>query len=206
MLLNHEKTAPVNYLENWPEHYYDIKDIDEREALLLQVLNDHPESKEDQRRLLLRRKRYPDKKLPNGVRKDNFIPSWMTILIEGRTNLHFYNRRRIEQEIRRCFTALCVLEDTPDPVLLNEWRQFAHLWITTCVNDRNYQATAFGMFRMKDQTLARKIAAEINEVTRVIPAKFGIEKEVGPFREIMRHAYINMIENGDQYWQDFIGY
>ena len=27
MLLNKEKTPAINYKEDWPTHYYDIKDI-----------------------------------------------------------------------------------------------------------------------------------------------------------------------------------
>ena len=33
-----KKEINLNYLENWPEHYYEIKDINERENILKSIL------------------------------------------------------------------------------------------------------------------------------------------------------------------------
>lgn len=48
-----KKEINLNYLENWPEHYYEIKDINERENILKSYIEKNPDSVDDQNRLQL---------------------------------------------------------------------------------------------------------------------------------------------------------
>ena len=47
-----------NYTENWPEAFYSLRDPNLREARLLQVLSEHPDSAEDKARLYFFRRRF----------------------------------------------------------------------------------------------------------------------------------------------------
>ena len=46
-----------DYMEEWPLHYYEIEDISEREHALTAFLAQHPDSLDDQKRLVLLHKR-----------------------------------------------------------------------------------------------------------------------------------------------------
>lgn len=204
MLLHKEKAPTIDYKANWPAHYYDIPDIDTREKLLLEMVEEYGDA-DDQRRLAILRKRYPVVAQKNAPRKDAFVAAWMNLLIDGRLGTNFLNRKKRERDIRQYFTALGILNDTPDAILLEEWRQFARLWIETCVGDRTYDSTAFGLFHLSDERLGKKIASEIHEVTGLIPARFGLREEVRCFREVMKDTYISMVDEGARYWSEVTG-
>lgn len=204
MLLHKEKAPVIDYKENWPAHYYDITDIDTREKLLLEMVEAKGDV-DDQRRLDILRKRYPATSQKNAPRKDAFVAAWMNLLIDGRLGMNFLNRKKRERDIRQYFTSLCILSDTVDEVLLEEWRQFARLWIETCVGDRTYDSTAFGLFHLSDERLGKKIASEIHEVTGIIPARFGLREELRTFRSVMKETYIAMVDDGARYWSEVTG-
>lgn len=205
MLLNKEKAPTIDYREDWPAHYYEIKDIDEREKLLTEMIDANAGDPGDRRRLEILRKRYPANERTGGKRKDNFVAAWMELLIDGRLGTNFLNRKKRERDIRKHFTTLCVLDEEADSLLLEEWRQFAKLWIETCAGDRTYDSTAFGLFRLGDERLGKKIASEINEVTGLIPARFGLREELSIFRRIMKETYISMVDQGEHYWEEVSG-
>ena len=129
----------------------------------------------------------------------------MGLLIDGRLGTNFLNRKKRARDIRQYFTTLCVLDEEVDEVLLEEWRQFARFWIESCAGDRSYDSTAFGLFRLGDERLGKKIAAEIHEVTSTIPARFGLAEELRAFRRVMKETYIAMVDHGDRYWADVTG-
>lgn len=97
MLLKTNKTVDETaYLENWPAHYYEIKDIDLREKLLKEKLVDNQESTDDKRRLEILERRYAGR-ISGGKRPDHFVGAWMNILIDGRPATTFFNKKRIEK-------------------------------------------------------------------------------------------------------------
>lgn len=220
MLLTNNTSSAPDYRADWPEHYFEIKDIDQREALLREELAQHHRP-EDERRLELLQHRYPSGSYTKQGRTDAFIAAWMMLLIDGRAPVYFFNKKRLNREIRSHLRTLCIPVPEsgassgasgssspdesspfiPDPVLLEEWRDFSVLWLTTCIQDKTYHSLAFGMFSMSDQRLAQKIAREIHEVTCLIPGRFGLAELVKPFHEVMRHAYCTMIENGTALWK-----
>ena len=54
MLLNNEN---VDYLSEWPAHYYEIEDINERERILQLAIEQKLDPALDEKRLLILRKR-----------------------------------------------------------------------------------------------------------------------------------------------------
>ena len=57
MLLNNEN---VDYLSEWPAHYYEIEDINERERILQLAIEQKLDPALDEKRLLILRKRFGD--------------------------------------------------------------------------------------------------------------------------------------------------
>ena len=189
-----------DYMEEWPLHYYEIEDISEREHALTAFLAQHPDSLDDQKRLVLLHKRFGDHTANRG---DRFMAAWMMIQISGNSSVHFLNRKRMEKELRKNLQALCILDFEKDDILVQEWYDFARRFLYSCTSCKSYGSTLFGMFPLKDKTVAAKIASEIDHVTRIIPLTFGLAKECEPFRQIIVDTYIKTIENGQSFWDDY---
>ena len=189
-----------NKMEEWPLHYYEIEDISEREQALTTFLELHPDSLDDQKRLVLLHKRFGDRTESRG---DRFMAAWMMIQISGNSSVHFLNRRHMEKELRKNLEALCILNFEKNDILIQEWCDFARRFLYSCTSCKSYGSTLFGMFPLKDKTVAAKIASEIDHVTRIIPLTFGLAKECEPFRQIVVDTYVKTIEDGQACWDRY---
>ncbi len=204
MLLSHSQKN-IDLQENWPIRFYESKDPQARLAALEARLRADPNNPEEQRRREILLRRFPELKNGKQPERDGFIAAWMMLLIVGRSGVNFLNRKKLKKDIETQLNVLGILNCSTDPALLaREWESFATLWIETCVKDRTYTSTAFGMFHLKDDRLAGKIAAEIDEATRLIPAKFGYEAECADFRAVVIRSFEQRIENGGYYWQKYM--
>ena len=204
MLLSHQQ-KDIDLQEDWPIRFYESKDPLARLDALEARLRDLPENTEEHARREILLKRFPELKNRKQPERDGFIAAWMMLLIVGRSGVNFLNRKKLKKDIETQLNALGILNCSTDTALLaREWESFAALWIETCVQDRTYTSTAFGMFRLKDDRLASKIAAEIDEATRLIPAKFGYEAECADFRTVVIRCFEQRIENGAYYWQKYM--
>ena len=81
---------------------------------------------------------------------------------------------------------------------------FAKVLLASCTGSKTYCSTLFGIVPIKDASVARKIAEEIDFVTRTYPQKLELADEFAPFREVMVNTYCNMIENGSSYWYEVV--
>ena len=196
---------PENYMEEWPLHYYEIEDISERESALKMFLEQHPDSADDQKRLMLLHKRFGSNLPYSGAanRGDRFMAAWMMIGISGNSSVHFLNRKHMEKELRQNLEALCILNYEKDAVLTQEWQDFARRFLYSCTSCKSYGSTLFGMFPLKDKTVSAKIASEIDHVTRIIPLTFDLAKECEAFRQVMIDNYITTMENGKSCWDSY---
>lgn len=201
MLFNTGTTPNADYMANWPKHYYEIEDINMREACLKKYIKEHPDSTEDKRRLEIFEKRYGKK--AKKERGDEFIKSYMMILIAYTNNLHSFDTLRKEKELKSDLKNLCVLDFEHDELLFAEWKNFAEVYLSTC-SSHSYRSTLFGFLTLKDDVVAAKIAKEIDSVTRLAPRQFNLENECKKLREIMIDAYISQIKDGEAYWNDYI--
>ena len=116
---------------------------------------------------------------------------------------------RQQKELKQYMKDLCLLEYAPEneteqAVLLTEWENFAKVLLASCTGSKTYCSTLFGIVPIKDASVARKIAEEIDFVTRTYPQKLELADEFAPFREVMVNTYCNMIENGSSYWYEVV--
>lgn len=179
------------------------------------------EKREEEKRLSVLYERYPslqDHPLreskafqKNPVIVDRYMYSWMNILIAGRTGIHFWNRRAVKKELEKLldiFVPDGIAEgkteggaDALSALRQKEIECFALLWLENCVKDKSYGSTVFGMIRMSDESLSRKMAEEIGEVLLFIPAAVGLEEKARPVKEVFLELYFRKINGGEEQWK-----
>lgn len=196
-----KKEINLNYLENWPEHYYEIKDINERENILKSYIEKNPDSVDDQNRLQLLQKRFVC--LKDHKRADLFMRGWINSKTLTTENIHFFNKKRIEKEFRQCLEDLCILNYERSPILHEEWKSFAQEFILSCIDSHSYKQIAVGIGHVSDKNVAMRIAGDIDHITKKLPASFLLEDECKELHDIMVETYQHMLENGEQYWNDY---
>ena len=196
-----KKEINLNYLENWPEHYYEIKDINERENILKSYIEKNPDSLDDQNRLQLLQKRFVC--LKDHKRADLFMRGWINSKTLTTENIHFFNKKRIEKEFRQCLEDLCILNYERSPILHEEWKSFSQEFILSCIDSHSYKQVAVGIGHVSDKNVAMRIAGDIDHITKKLPAYFLLEDECKELHDIMVETYQQMLENGEQYWNDY---
>lgn len=196
-----KKEINLNYLENWPEHYYEIKDINERENILKSYIEKNPDSLDDQNRLQLLQKRFIC--LKDHKRADLFMRGWINSKTLTTENIHFFNKKRIEKEFRQCLEDLCILNYERSPILHEEWKSFSQEFILSCIDSHSYKQVAVGIGHVSDKNVAVRIAGDIDHITKKLPASFLLEEECKELHDIMVETYQQMLENGEQYWNDY---
>ena len=196
-----KKEINLNYLENWPEHYYEIKDINERENILKSYIEKNPDSVDDQNRLQLLQKRFVC--LKDHKRADLFMRGWINSKTLTTENIHFFNKKRIEKEFRQCLEDLCILNYERSPILHEKWKSFAQEFILSCIDSHSYKQVAVGIGHVSDKNVAMRIAGDIDHITKKLPASFLLEDECKELHDIMVETYQQMLENGEQYWNDY---
>lgn len=196
-----KKEINLNYLENWPEHYYEIKDINERENILKSYIEKNPDSLDDQNRLQLLQKRFIC--LKDHKRADLFMRGWINSKTLSTENIHFFNKKRIEKEFRQCLEDLCILNYERSPILHEEWKSFSQEFILSCIDSHSYKQVAVGIGHVSDKNVAMRIAGDIDHITKKLPASFLLEEECKELHDIMVETYQQMLEKGEQYWNDY---
>jgi hypothetical protein len=192
---------PDDIFENWPEAYYEEESLARRKEYLEAYLKDHPSSESDQRRLNILGQRFSVK---GKQEVDQFIRAWMMIKICENDRLSFLNRKSKEKELRENLRQLCILDSEKNDELIREWRDFARKYLIICCESRSYRTAAFGLIPMNDEKTAMRIAREVDLVTRIIPARFGLEEVCSAFRETVVDVYCSLLENGKEYWQSYL--
>lgn len=174
------------------------------------------EKREEEKRLSVLYERYPslqDRPLreskafqKNPVIVDRYMYSWMNILIAGRTGIHFWNRKAVKKELEKLLDVFVPDGKRKEQAELSQLRRreiecFALLWLESCVKDKSYASTVFGMIRMSDESLSRKMAEEIGEVLLFIPAAVGLEEKARPVKEVFLELYFRKINGGEEQWK-----
>lgn len=204
MILKKDAAPQIDYLEDWPLHYYEIEAIDERRNLLAQAIKEERNIPEDTYRMKLLEKRYG-----KSGKTDAFMRAWMMIKASGSAGISFLNKRHLQKELKQYLQDLCLLgyeteNETEHAMLVAEWENFAAVFLASCTGSKAYCSTLFSLVPIKDATVAKKIAEEIDFVTRRYPEKLALSEAFQPFRQVMADTYCKLIENGATYWDEVI--
>lgn len=206
-------TLPSSLMQDWPKHYYEISDINLREACLLERLagtsDSKADSEADQIRLFLLRQRFGNSPLPERIRKgmpltisrprpDLFLRAWLMLKASYHRGKPLFGKEKARAELCENLSALCIPSVSPGPhadsaryfpLLRAEWRNFAEVFLRSCMRDSAYRSPILGMFSVSDAQLATRIANEIDLVTQDIPGAFGLANDCADLRDIMLCAH-----------------
>lgn len=152
---------------------------------------------------IFKQNRFPDGK------SDYFMRAWMMIRASGASGISIFNKKHLKKELKQYMQDLCLSDYTlrtpaEKELLSSEWEDFAGTLFSTCAESKAYCSTLFGLIPIKDASVARKLAEEIDFVTRIYPAALSCEDEFLPFRNIMVQCYCTRIENGSVYWNEIV--
>lgn len=203
MLLK-EENKEINYFENWPQHFYEIADSEKRKDVLQTAIEQKLDPKQDALRLKLFSNRYGLTKKKN-TDTDNFMHAWTMIKASSAAGVSRFQKKQKQNELKKYMADLGILDFIEAPkeeqeIIKAEWASFTRLYITYCTNNKTYCSTLFGLISVKEETIAEKLADEIDLVTRRYPQSLNLSDFFIPFRKVVSEVYLQMIENGQKYW------
>ncbi len=188
-----EKTE--DYLDNWPESYYEEMDPERRKAMLKHALDTFENNESEQKRSRIYKLRY------GRNMADQFMRVWLDLKFRNTNEtVPFFKRRKKVEEIRSLYAQFGIYEEDFRDVLLPEWHHFARTVITTNADDRGFNSTLLGLVSITNESAAKKLADEMHAVLKEVPEKYGLQDDVKEFREVFHEEYINNVENGSLYW------
>lgn len=201
-MLKNDRT-PINYLQDWPSHYYEIPSAEEKRTHLKAVLLKQPESAEDTFRMELLEKRFFT--LSKDGSTDAFLHAFTMLGASAAAGVSFLQKKFRKKEL---FTYIDLLvlsefEQRPDweqNILVAEWEDFALGYLFSCFDSKSYRSTLFGMIPMKDHNVAKKLASEIKLITKEYPGIFGMEDVFRPLYQCFETVYFQKIENAKSHW------
>lgn len=201
MRLKKKPASIPDYLQNWPARYHEIESAIQKRECLAKAMEQNLDPEHDIYRLKLLEKRFFGKN-KKGT-SDSFMLAWMMIKADCENTPLF--RQKKQQEFVKYLKELCVIEYEPEneaeqQILLEEWTDFAKCYLSSCAGSKTYCSAFFGIVPMRDEAIARKIAEEIDLITKEYPARLGFPDALLPLRKIFISAYCQMVEDGETYF------
>ena len=129
------------------------------------------------------------KRTENDERFRSKMNAWLMIQVIGQTSVNFLNKKKLEKEMREHLKVFSSGE---------ELSEFAEYFIDSCLSSRSYRTTLFGTIPMSDGGAATRLAQDMEEVTRIIPERFGLGDESKELRKALFDAYLNKIDNAEK--------
>ena len=198
-----QTSTNIDYLADWPTHYYDIPTGAERIRYLDAAAAQGMADPADPYRRRLCEKRFFS--INETGTADAFMRAWMMIQISSASGASFIGKKRQKRKLEDHMRDLCLLDHEPEneaeqAALEAEWRDFAECFLSACTGSKSYRSTLFGLVPISDAAVAEKMALEIIEVTRNYPAQFGLAETFRPLFAILKQLYCQTVEHGADYW------
>ncbi len=189
MLEREMKTGQQQY--QWPDNYYMETDGMRRKGYL-DATTAEQDSRENELRHMLWEKRYTDAR-GRYDDADRFLKVWMDLpfLAKSKDGLFGKSRARKGVEEIRETLLLHLLKENPE--YRDVWyREFIHsscLYIQISKGDRSYSTTLFGIGKLPEDNLLRKIAADLCEKTIIYPDILGFREDQELLARAARDAF-----------------
>ncbi|MBO4375029.1 MAG: hypothetical protein J5829_07965 [Lachnospiraceae bacterium] len=139
-------------------------------------------------------------KKPGKKKADLFIRSFMMINVSFRNNLHGINLNDEKKELEKNLRQMGVLDQKRDELLKEEWKDFAKVYLKSCLTSHQYRSALSGMITLSDEKVAHMIIEDIDTVLRRAPERFGYGEDSRELYEIFREQYFDMVEDGNTIW------
>ena len=177
MLEREMKTGQQQY--EWPDNYYMETDGMRRKGYL-DAAPEASDSRENQLRHMLWEKRYTDARgRYDGT--DHFLNVWMALPFLAKSKDGLFGKSRVRkgvEEIRETLL-LDLLKENRDhkEVWYREFIHFSCLYTQISKGDRSYSTTLFGIGKLPEDNLLRKIAMDLCEKTILYPDSLGFRDD-----------------------------
>ena len=116
------------------------------------------------------------------------MSAWLMIQVIGRTSVNFMNKKKLTKELSQHLDVLCT----------DELSEFAEYFIDSCLSSKSYTTAVFGTLSMSSAGAATRLAQDIDEVTGVIPQRFGITEKSSPIRAAFFKKYLEKIQDAEK--------
>lgn len=180
MFMKKKEADHSQYLEDWPLHYYEIKDISLREKILQERIAQYDDP-DDQRRLVILQKRYGRAQLKQ--RPDNFMHTLLMIRQMADTKPNAFNRKTMNEQLITHLETLGVYDE--DPVMEAEWADLFDCYLT--VSRKSFSRPAFlGMGRRDQDTVSAAVMDDLSQMLEEVPARFHLQQDVASLLAIAR--------------------
>ena len=148
------------------------------------------------------------------------LNAWLMIQVTGQTSIGFFNRKKLTKEIGEHLDTLLNFEGVREAekkaeeaagtdeaealrakisaLRMKEMREFAEFYIDLCLNSKAYSTTFFGTMPMSEGGTASRLAKDIDDVTRNIPARFNLEAQSSLLREVFLSAFVDKVPSGER--------
>ncbi len=177
MLEREIKTGRQQY--EWPDNYYMETDGMRRKGYLEEALEEE-DSRENQLRRTLWEKRYTDAR-GRYDDADHFLKVWMDLPFLAKSKEGLFGKSRVRKgvEVIRETLLLDLLKENQDhrEIWYREFVHFSCLYIQISKGDRSYSTTLFGIGKLPEDNLLRKIAADLCEKTITYPHALGFRED-----------------------------
>ena len=178
------------YNEDWPTHYYTLTDV----SIKKELLEYH---KEDTDRINMFHKRYASNQA------DLFLQAWMNLKQLSTESIHFYNKKRIEKEVKKNLVQLCILDFPMTDYLEKEWSNFFITLFSLCLDSSSYRNIALGVAKVSLKDTYKRLCFDIDSVTTILPSHFGLEKDCISFKNTALQTFFSIIEEGEEIWDSY---
>ena len=177
------------YNEDYPNSYYSLTDIEIKKELIAL----HPEDLEI---INLFNKRYKDN-------FDLFLQAWLSLKQLSTESIHFYNKKRMEKELKENLTKLCILDYPMSSYLEKEWSNFFITLFSICLDSSSYRNIALGVAKVSLKDTYMRLCFDIDTITSILPSKFQLEKNCIPFKNTALNTFFSYIEDAEEIWETY---
>ncbi len=181
----------INKQYDWPENFYMETDPFKRKDFLDEALAADP-SKENQFRQLLWQKRYADSK-GNVTGSDHFLKLWTDLPFVEKQKKSLFSKRLLNNFLKEWNDIFQweTLKENPDyrDIWLKEFINFCCFYIQISKTDKTYSTTLFGIGKLSDDTLARKMANDLYQKTVILPGNMNLLPEENLLEEAAKSSF-----------------
>ena len=134
---------------------------------------------------------------------DKYMHAFMMLLTLNRaSSISFLNGRR-QKEVRKYLTELGAFNDNIDSYQIEEWKDFAACYISSCTSSKTYGSAFLGIIPMPDKNVGLKIAGDIDTALCEVPKSYDLFDIAKPLYETFKETYSILLQNGQELWDEY---
>ncbi|MBR1670696.1 MAG: hypothetical protein IJ695_08355 [Butyrivibrio sp.] len=133
------------------------------------------------------------------------MKAWLMIQVIGQTSVNFFNRKKLAGEIAehlRVFEKNHAGIDNTSGGNEDKLKDFSEYFIDSCLSSKSYKTAVFGAIPMSDAGAAVRLLQDIDEVTRIIPERFGLSENAKPLRYSLLDAYRRKVDGAEKFMDE----